>query len=119
MEVKLDLEGIARCFGPGRSVEDTLKLLDVEDAAWAVSAAKRIRRGSPLSLRLTQAMLEAGARTASLQDCLTMEYRMVCRVVKEPDFKEGVRDGMGDFEVTHTRDARETLPAGGRPPPVP
>ena len=91
MEVKLDLEGIARCFGPGRSVEDTLKLLDVEDAAWAVSAAKRIRRGSPLSLRLTQAMLEAGARAALLQDCLTMEYRMVCRVVKEPDFKEGVR----------------------------
>ena len=91
VEGSLDLAGIERCFGAGMTVEGTLEALAREDAPWAVVADERIRKGSPLSLRVTQAVLEAGARASSLADCLSMEYRVVTRLCAEPDFKEGVR----------------------------
>lgn len=81
-------DGIDYLFGQDQ-VEDILDLLDDGDD-WAREQAAIIRRMSPTSLKLSLHGLRAGRR-ASIEECLRLEYRMVCAIRHGHDFYEGVR----------------------------
>ena len=72
------------------TVEEILAALDAEDAPVAADAAQRIRRNSPLGLKVT---LESLRRAAGreLADVLVTEYRVSCRFHLGHELREGVR----------------------------
>jgi|APFEC2959095136_1045048.scaffolds.fasta_scaffold00619_14 enoyl-CoA hydratase len=71
------------------SVEEILASLDEGDD-WAQAQAAIIRTMSPTSCKLSLAGLRANV-DASIEDALTLEYRMVCEIRNGHDFFEGVR----------------------------
>lgn len=99
-DVEKHAQELAVGFGPDRadferiygaeSVEAILELLDAHDSEWATDAAKRIRRNSPLALKVTLESIRR-ARELTLADALKQEYRVSCHMQKNPDFAEGVR----------------------------
>lgn len=66
--------------------------LDQSDSTLAKSAAKAVRRNSPLSMAITCAMLSAmRAPGCDIRDALRAEYRVAHRIMQQGDFLEGVR----------------------------
>lgn len=82
---------IDRCFAPDR-VEDVLAALDDMAAAspFAAEAASQIRVKSPTSLRIAREQMRRGAHL-SFEEAMVLEFRIVSRIVRQPDFQEGVR----------------------------
>lgn len=80
---------IERIYGAD-TVEEILELLDAHGEDWSADAAKRIRRNSPLALKVTLESIRR-ARNLTLADALKQEYRISCHMQKNPDFAEGVR----------------------------
>jgi enoyl-CoA hydratase len=80
---------IDRCFGGG-SVEAIVTALRQERAAWAEEALASIARASPISLKITFRQLMLG-RGMSVEEALTLEYRMTQHVMAGHDFFEGIR----------------------------
>lgn len=80
---------MARIYGAD-SVEEILELLDAQGEDWSTDAAKRIRRNSPLALKVTLESIRR-ARELTLADALRQEYRVSCHMQQNPDFAEGVR----------------------------
>lgn len=80
----------------GDTVEAILAALDQEaqstsaDAAWASKAAATMRTKSPTSLKLALAQVRCGA-TYDFATCMRAEFRIVSRIIHDPDFYEGVR----------------------------
>lgn len=87
-------------FGPDRelidhiytagTVEQILSALDAEDAPAAKDAAKRIRRNSPLALKVTLESLRR-AVGRDLADVLQTEYRVSVHFHLSGQFREGIR----------------------------
>ncbi len=50
-----------------------------------------LSKRSPFSLKLTFEQLKRGAAYRTLKEALIVEYRLVTRVIRHPDFVEGVR----------------------------
>jgi enoyl-CoA hydratase len=80
---------IDRAFAQ-RSVEDILAALDAQGDDWARKTAAIIRTKSPLSLKIALQQVRRGANW-DFAACMRAEYRIVSRIVHEPDFYEGVR----------------------------
>src|SRR6516162_3566705 len=86
---------IDRLFA-GDMVENILAGLDREggsgsvDAEWARKTATVIRSKSPLSLKLALAQVRRG-KSWDFETCMSMEFRIVSRVIHGHDFYEGVR----------------------------
>jgi enoyl-CoA hydratase/carnithine racemase len=80
---------IDRCFADG-SVEAIVAALRQERAAWAEEALAAIARASPISLKITFHQLMLG-RGMSVEEALTLEYRMTQHVMAGHDFFEGIR----------------------------
>lgn len=59
-------------------------------------AARGLAGRSPTSLAVTLAALRRAARLASLDEALAQEFRVVVRLLDEPDFAEGVRAQLVD-----------------------
>lgn len=74
----------------GDSVEEILEHLDRADAAICREAATAMRAKSPTSLKIALRQMQVGAGQA-FRDCMTVEYRIVSRVLCGHDFYEGVR----------------------------
>lgn len=77
------------------SVEETLKRLgDLAEGKpeehWAVKAEKKIRMHPPLSLKVTELLLDR-ASVGTLAEALTTEYWMSLNMRTDGDFLEGVR----------------------------
>ena len=77
------------------SVEETLdrlhELAEKEtEEHWAAKAAKKIRNHPPLSLKVTELLLER-ASVGTLAEALTTEYWMSLNMRTDGDFLEGVR----------------------------
>ncbi|KAK3853219.1 hypothetical protein Pcinc_040226 [Petrolisthes cinctipes] len=83
------LPQIEACFS-GQSVEEIITNLEKDGSEWAKKQLMTIARMSPTSLKVTHEMITRGANL-TLQECLTMENRIVSRVHKHHDFSEGVR----------------------------
>jgi enoyl-CoA hydratase len=91
------LATIERAFS-GREIGEILRRLDAEEgehAAFAAETAALIRSRSPTSLELTFHALRR-ARTMSFAECMVMEYRLLCHILKGHDFYEGVRAAVVD-----------------------
>jgi enoyl-CoA hydratase len=80
---------IDRCFAPA-SIEGILAALDAEASEWATKLAIRMRKMSPLSLKVSLRQLDLGA-ALSIEDGLRMEFRLVQRCMAGDDFFEGIR----------------------------
>ena len=80
---------IDRCFSGG-SVEAIVAALRQERASWAEEALAAIARASPISLKITFHQLMLG-RGMSVEEALTLEYRMTQHVMAGHDFFEGIR----------------------------
>jgi len=83
---------IDRVFS-GDSVEGILAALDNEtgdNAEWAQRTAATIRAKSPLSLKIALAQVRRG-KSWDFETCMRAEFRIVSRIIEDPDFYEGVR----------------------------
>lgn len=89
---------IDRIFS-AESVEAVLSRLDAETgphADWARETAATIRQRAPLSLKVAFRQIREGRHRPSLKEELQVEFRLVCRFMKRPDLKEGVRAALID-----------------------
>jgi len=83
-------ETIDRCFA-GESVEDILQALDQQHNEFCADAAKRMRRHSPTSLKVTLRALRQARALPDLEACLQMEYRVATACIRGHDMIEGIR----------------------------
>ncbi|XP_042875061.1 3-hydroxyisobutyryl-CoA hydrolase, mitochondrial-like isoform X2 [Penaeus japonicus] len=83
------LPKIKACYSAG-SVEEIIANLEKDGSEWAQKQIQTLRKMSPTSLKVTFEQIERGAHL-TLQECLTMEMRMVWRFYHDNDFSEGVR----------------------------
>lgn len=78
-------------FAPD-DITGILEALDQEqDDGFVSSAAKAIRRNSPLSMACTIEMLSHLRHTESIRESLMLEFRFTSRAMEQGDFLEGVR----------------------------
>lgn len=83
---------IDRLFAHDR-VEDIFSALDIEASRgneWAQKTAATIRTKSPTSLKVALQQVRRGGNW-DFAACMRCEFRIVSRIVHEPDFYEGVR----------------------------
>lgn len=77
-------------------VEVLLDALRRDGSEFAHATAEQIAAKSPTSLKLTLRALREARGLGSLQDCLRLEYRLMCRLLTGHDFREGVRAAVID-----------------------
>ncbi len=80
---------IDHCFGPGSIPEVRSRLVELA-GDWATGRLAELAAASPLSLLLTDELLERGAHD-DLSGCLARELALAGAVVAGTDFDEGVR----------------------------
>ena len=83
-----DRERIDRNFA-GETAAGILRGLGDDD--WAETAAKAMRRGSPLSVACTVELVRRVRAFDHIRPALEMEYRFTSRSTSEGDFIEGIR----------------------------
>lgn len=74
----------------GNTVEEIIENLQQDGSSFALEQLKVINKMSPTSLKITLRQLMEGS-SKTLQEVLTMEYRMVQVCMAGHDFYEGVR----------------------------
>ena len=84
-----EIGAIDRCFS-AHSVPGIVARLEAEARPWSQSVLAILRSMSPSSLCWSLASLQAGAHR-SLEACLAAELALVTRIIRHPDFAEGVR----------------------------
>lgn len=80
---------IDQAFAPA-TVEAIVAALTAAGGDWAAKVRDTLLTKSPTSLKLTNRQLRDGG-ALSFDDCMRMEYRIVCRLMQDHDFFEGVR----------------------------
>jgi len=91
-------EPIDRLFAAA-SLEDLFRGLERESGPWrdfARETLDTLSKRSPLALALTFELNRRAAAFTSLKDALTLEYRVATRLIRHPDFAEGVRAAVID-----------------------
>jgi enoyl-CoA hydratase len=78
------------------TVERILETARTSGDDWAVKTAAEVEAKSPTSLKVTLAALRGASTLDSLEDCLTVEFRIISRMFGAPDFREGVRAAVID-----------------------
>ncbi|XP_046392539.1 3-hydroxyisobutyryl-CoA hydrolase, mitochondrial [Ischnura elegans] len=92
------MQTINKCFS-APSVEEILILLEKEGTQWAKEILNTLNKMSPTSMKVALKQLEEGS-VKSLQECLSMEYRLTQRFCQDHDFYEGVRAVLIDRDNT-------------------
>ncbi|POF28956.1 enoyl-CoA hydratase/isomerase family protein [Roseibium marinum] len=72
------------------SVEEILDRLEASQEAFAQETADAIRRKSPTSVLIAFEQMRRGAEL-SFEECMRLEYRILCRILQGVDFFEGIR----------------------------
>jgi enoyl-CoA hydratase len=86
------IEGMLGCL-------ESVAAEDGADAAFARSTAALIRTKSPISLKVTLALLRRG-RTLDFNECMRTEFRVASRIAAGHDFYEGIRSVIIDKDRT-------------------
>ncbi|RYD46433.1 MAG: enoyl-CoA hydratase/isomerase family protein, partial [Sphingomonadales bacterium] len=81
---------IDRCFASD-NLEDILACLDAESDEWASQTAATIRAKSPTACKVSLRMLVESPKQPHFVDEMRMEYGLMVRMIRFPDFREGVR----------------------------
>ena len=88
-----NLKKIDRYFASDR-LEDILVALDAggEDGdEWAATEAATVRKKSPMACKVSLKMLVESPYQLHFVDEMRMEYGIMVRMIRHPDFREGVR----------------------------
>lgn len=88
------LSAIEECFSAD-DVQGILAALRRAGSPWSESTLETLKRMSPHSLEVTLDLLSR-ARGLPQRDCLALEADLVDRVVRHPDFSEGIRAALVD-----------------------
>lgn len=83
------MDKINRCFS-AKTVEEIIENLQQDGSPFALEQLQVIKKMSPTSLKITLRQLTEGA-SKTLQEVLTMEYRLSQRCMGYHDFHEGIR----------------------------
>ncbi|MFN7008612.1 MAG: enoyl-CoA hydratase/isomerase family protein [Allorhizobium sp.] len=86
---------IDRCFAFD-TVEEILAALDADESDFATKAKATMLTKSPISLKVTLALLRAGRTSPDLETCLAREFAATAQTLKTPDFYEGIRAAIID-----------------------
>lgn len=81
---------IDRCFASD-DLATILACLDAEDDPWAGETAAAIRAKSPTACAISLRMLVESPKQPHFVDEMRMEYALMVRAIRFPDFREGVR----------------------------
>ncbi len=84
------LEAINRCFASDR-LEDILAALDAERDPWGADQAAVIRAKSPTACKVSLKLLVESQYQLHFLDEMQLEYAIMVRLIRHPDFREGVR----------------------------
>ncbi|MDF2116001.1 enoyl-CoA hydratase/isomerase family protein [Roseiarcaceae bacterium H3SJ34-1] len=107
-------DDIDRCFAADK-VEDILQALDQRQNEFCADAAKRMRRHSPTSLKVTLRALRQARALPDLEACLQMEYRVATACIRGHDMIEGIRavvvdkDQSPKWQPARLADVREDI----------
>ena len=88
-----NLEKIDRYFASDR-LEDILATLDAgadDGDDWAATEAATIRKKSPMACKVSLKLLVESMNHLHFVDEMRMEYGIMVRMIRHPDFREGVR----------------------------
>ncbi len=88
--IEAHLDAIDRLFAFD-TVEEIFAALEAAGSEWSLAQLATLKTKSPQSLKVTLRQLRLGASLASFADNMALEYRLGGRVVRTPDFQEGVR----------------------------
>ncbi len=84
--------GLIECAFAHDRVEDILAALDRDGSAFARETAARIRANAPTAVKATlRALREVRANGDDLRAALEREFAIMSRLLREPDFSEGIR----------------------------
>ena len=81
---------IDRCFASD-TLAEILDCLDAEADDWATQTAAAIRAKSPTACAVSLRMLVESPKQPHFVDEMRMEYALMVRTIRFPDFREGVR----------------------------
>jgi enoyl-CoA hydratase len=85
-----NVELIDRLFASDR-LEEILAALEADPTDWAAKELKTLRAKSPLTCKVSLRQIADAKRLSDFAEEMTIEYRLACRIIMEPDFAEGVR----------------------------
>ena len=83
-------DDIDRLFG-GHSVEAIFEALEGDCGEWARVQLATLKTKSPQTMKVAFRQLQPGAQARDFAENMRTEYRIGARVVRRPDFLEGVR----------------------------
>ncbi|HEY9217950.1 MAG TPA: enoyl-CoA hydratase/isomerase family protein [Phenylobacterium sp.] len=81
---------IGRVFG-ATSVEAILQGLESEGSDWSQAQRRIILAKSPLSTKVAFRQLQLASRMEHFAELMDLDYRIAMRLIRRPDFSEGVR----------------------------
>jgi enoyl-CoA hydratase len=81
---------IDRCFAPDR-LEDIIACLEADGSDWAAKELATLRTKSPTACKVTLRLLVESPLQFHFLDEMRLEYGIVVRMFRHPDFIEGVR----------------------------
>lgn len=114
---------IGRCFS-APSVEEIIGRLEAERGShetWARELAARLRRRSPLALKVAHRLL-AKAGGLDLRGVLELDYRVTCRMIEAQDFRQGAQAALSPtqrapaWNPARLEDVNETMVSNVFPP---
>lgn len=109
-------EEISSTFGHTNGIAEIFESMQrassVKNCVWSKDTLQLMSKMSPTSLHLTHMQLQRGAGR-TLRDCLEMEFRLMMRCMKAPDFSEGIRAVLVDKDQNaqwNPKDFRDVSP---------
>jgi enoyl-CoA hydratase len=91
-------EAIDRIFS-APTLEEILARLEAGRGAWAgfaEAALAALAKMAPLSLKVAFEQIRRGKGYGTLKEALIVEYRLATRMIRRPDFSEGIRAAVVD-----------------------
>lgn len=99
---------IERCFVKDSveqvisSLESIVRQGDDDDKEFAADALAKIRAGSPTAAKVVWDGLKRGATVNRFDDWMSLEFRLVTRMIRRDDFASGVRSALVTKDRTPT-----------------
>lgn len=90
LSLKDNMEKINHCFG-AKTMEEILERLCDDRSPWAQKTVSTLKKMSPTSCKVTKALLDkTSSENLTLEQCLSLEYRVACHTLKGNEFNEGI-----------------------------